>query len=90
MIRLLRKEWAVAVLFLEPSLIGFSIFYLIPFVYIRSWMDGIRVVNWCAGNRIYVEKYRVQRYFFLAGLQSIPKDYYKTADIQGAGRQNSR
>lgn len=31
MIRLLRKEWAVAVLFLAPSLIGFSIFYLIPF-----------------------------------------------------------
>ncbi|OAB34500.1 hypothetical protein PMSM_11565 [Paenibacillus macquariensis subsp. macquariensis] len=42
MIRLLRKEWAVAVLFLAPSLIGFSIFYLISFGmgFLYSFQDG--------------------------------------------------
>lgn len=38
------------------------------------------------GSRLYVEKHRVNIILFLAGLQNIPKDYYETADIEGAGK----
>lgn len=42
LIRLLRKDWAVAALFLAPSLIGFALFYLIPFAmgFLYSFQDS--------------------------------------------------
>ncbi len=38
----LRKDWAVACLFLAPSIIGFTLFYLLPFLMslLYSLMDG--------------------------------------------------
>lgn len=191
--KMLRQDWTVAVLFLAPSLIGFAIFYLIPFVmgffysfqdsavdgsfvgfdnynallasgsfrkaasntflftgisvplivvlsllfaillnqklYIRNllqtafvlplvvpvasivmmwqilfdwngtvnvWMQSMGIEridwmksDWSMGVLVVVYTWKNIGYniiLFLAGLQSIPKDYYETADIEGAGR----
>ncbi|MBD8497905.1 carbohydrate ABC transporter permease [Paenibacillus arenosi] len=193
LIRLLRKEWAVAALFLAPSLIGFALFYLIPFamgviysfqdhtvdgsfvgldnyralqnsdsfhksasntllftivsvpllialsllfaqilnqkLFIRNWLQTAFVLplvvpvasivmvwqilfDWNGTFNAWLEYLNVERVdwmksewsigvltilyiwknmgyniiLFLAGLQSIPRDYYETADIEGAGR----
>ncbi|HEY2495184.1 MAG TPA: sugar ABC transporter permease [Paenibacillus sp.] len=191
--KLLRKDWTVAVLFLAPSLIGFAIFYLIPFVmgffysfqdstvdgsfvgfdnynellasgsfrkaasntflftgvsvpliivlsllfalllnqklFIRNWLQTAFVLplvvpvasivmiwqilfDWNGTVNVWLQSLHIERFdwmksdwsmgvlivvyiwknvgynmiLFLAGLQSIPKDYYETADIEGAGR----
>ncbi|GGH30918.1 carbohydrate ABC transporter permease [Paenibacillus segetis] len=191
--KLLCKDWAVASLFLAPSLIGFAIFYLIPFVmgvlysfqdstvdgsfvgldnynellasgsfrkaatntflftgvsvpfivalsllfalllnqklFIRNWLQTAFVLplvvpvasivmmwqilfDWNGTVNLWMESMHIERIdwmksnwsmgvliivyiwknigyniiLFLAGLQSIPKDYYETADIEGAGR----
>ncbi|OAB40622.1 sugar ABC transporter permease [Paenibacillus macquariensis subsp. defensor] len=191
--KLLRQEWTVAVLFLAPSLIGFAIFYLIPFVmgffysfqdstvdgsfvgldnynelyasdsfrkaatntflftgisvplivvlsllfaillnqklFIRNWLQTAFVLplvvpvasivmmwqilfDWNGTVNVWMQSMDIERIdwmksdwsmgvlvivytwknigyniiLFLAGLQSIPKDYYETADIEGAGR----
>ncbi|MCR8844456.1 sugar ABC transporter permease [Paenibacillus sp. SC116] len=193
LIRLLRKEWAVAALFLAPSLIGFALFYLIPFamgvlysfqdhtvdgsfvgldnymavqasdsfhkaasntllftsvsvpliialsllfaqvlnqkLFIRNWLQTAFVLplvvpvasvvmlwqilfDWNGTLNVWLQNFNVERIdwmksewsivvitmmyiwknigyniiLFLAGLQSIPKDYYETADIEGAGK----
>ncbi|MCR8642929.1 sugar ABC transporter permease [Paenibacillus sp. N1-5-1-14] len=193
LLKLLRKDWAVASLFLAPSLIGFAIFYLIPFVmgvlysfqdspvdgtfvgfdnykqlyesgsfrkaavntflftgvsvplivalsllfalflnqklFIRNWLQTAFVlplvvpvasivmvwqilVDWNGTVNVWMESMHIDRIdwmksnwsmgvliivyiwknigyniiLFLAGLQSIPKDYYETAEIEGAGR----
>jgi len=190
LMRLLRSDWAAASLFLAPSVIGFAIFYLIPFVmglefsfqgksasqagldnykellasasfrraaentflftsisvplmiglslffahllnqklFVRNWLQtafvmplvvpvasfvmiwqilfdwngtfnvwlshlGLERMDWMKSNWsmavlvvVYIWKnvgYNI--ILFLAGLQSIPKDYYETADIEGAG-----
>ena len=191
--KLLRKDWTVAVLFLAPSLIGFAIFYLIPFVmgffysfqdgavdgsfvgldnyhellasgsfrkaatntflftsisvplivvlsllfaillnqklFIQNWLQTAFVLplvvpvasivmmwqilfDWNGTVNVWMQSMHIERIdwmksdwsmgvlvvvyiwknigyniiLFLAGLQSIPKDYYETADIEGAGR----
>ena len=191
--KLLRQDWTVAVLFLAPSLIGFAIFYLIPFVmgffysfqdstvdgsfvgfdnynelyasgsfrkaatntflftgisvplivvlsllfaillnqklFIRNWLQTAFVLplvvpvasivmmwqilfDWNGTVNVWMQSMHIERIdwmksdwsmgvlvivytwknigyniiLFLAGLQSIPKDYYETADIEGAGR----
>lgn len=191
--KLLRQDWTVAALFLAPSLIGFAIFYLIPFVmgvlysfqdstvdgsfvgldnynillasgsfrkatsntflftgvsvplivalsllfalvlnqkiFIRNWLQTAFVLplvvpvasivmiwqilfDWNGTVNLWMESMHIERIdwmksnwsmgvliivyiwknigyniiLFLAGLQSIPKDYYETADIEGAGR----
>ncbi|HBU83782.1 MULTISPECIES: carbohydrate ABC transporter permease [Paenibacillus] len=190
-IRMLRKEWMAAVLFLAPSLIGFSVFYLIPFaagllysfqdntidgtfvgldnyqavlssgsfrnaaantllftgvsvpliialslcfahllnrrLFIRNWLQTAFVLplvvpvasivmmwqilfDWNGTLNVWLQHLHMGRVdwmksgwsmvvlvvvyvwknigyniiLFLAGLQSIPKDYYETADIEGA------
>ncbi|GKU77358.1 sugar ABC transporter permease [Paenibacillus sp. L3-i20] len=187
----LRKDWVVAVLFLAPSLIGFSIFYLIPFgmgfiysfqdstvdgsfvgfdnyeallasssfrraasntflftsvsvpimivlslllaqllnkrLFLRNWLQTAFVLplvvpvasivmiwqilfDWNGTLNVWLQHFNLARIdwmksewsigvlaivytwknigyniiLFLAGLQSIPKDYYETADIEGA------
>ncbi|WP_028562403.1 carbohydrate ABC transporter permease [Paenibacillus pinihumi] len=192
-VRLLRKDWAVATLFLAPSLIGFAAFYLIPFamgvlysfqdstidgsfvgldnynavlssssfrkaaantfmftavsvpliialslffahllnrkLFLRNWLQTAFVMplvvpvasivmmwqilfdwngtfnvwlhnlnwgridwmksDWSIGVLAIVYTWKNIGYniiLFLAGLQSIPKDYYETADIEGAGK----
>ncbi|MFD0618033.1 carbohydrate ABC transporter permease [Paenibacillus sp. GCM10027629] len=191
--KLLRQDWMVAVLFIAPSLIGFAIFYLIPFVmgffysfqdsavdgsfvgfdnynellasgsfrkaasntflftgisvplivvlsllfaillnqklFIRNWLQTAFVLplvvpvasivmmwqilfDWNGTVNVWMQSMHIERIdwmksdwsmgvlvvvytwknigyniiLFLAGLQSIPKDYYETADIEGAGR----
>lgn len=191
--KMLRQDWTVAVLFLAPSLIGFAIFYLIPFVmgffysfqdsavdgsfvgldnynellasgsfrkaatntflftgisvplivslsllfaillnqklFIRNWLQTAFVLplvvpvasivmmwqilfDWNGTVNVWMQSMHIERIdwmksdwsmgvlvvvytwknigyniiLFLAGLQSIPKDYYETADIEGAGR----
>lgn len=190
--RHLRKEWLAAVLFLAPSMIGFSIFYLVPFamgllysvqdttidgsfagfdnyekvlssgsfrkaasntllftgvsvplimmlsllfahllnkkLFIRGWLQTAFVMplvvpaasivmmwqilfDWNGSLNAWMQHLQIGRIdwlksdgsilvlimiyiwknvgyniiLFLAGLQSIPKDYYETADIEGAG-----
>jgi len=190
--KLLRQDWTVAVIFLAPSLIGFAIFYLIPFVmgffysfqdstvdgsfvgfdnynelyasesfrkaatntflftvisvpfivvlsllfaillnqklFIRNWLQTAFVLplvvpvasivmmwqilfDWNGTVNVWMQSMHIERIdwmksdwsmgvliivytwknigyniiLFLAGLQSIPKDYYETADIEGAG-----
>ncbi|AJS59781.1 carbohydrate ABC transporter permease [Paenibacillus sp. IHBB 10380] len=190
--KLLRRDWPVAVLFLAPSLIGFAIFYLIPFVmgffysfqdstvdgsfvgldnynelyasdsfrkaatntflftgisvplivvlsllfaillnqklFIQNWLQTAFVLplvvpvasivmmwqilfDWNGTVNVWMQSMHIERIdwmksdwsmgvlvivytwknigyniiLFLAGLQSIPKDYYETADIEGAG-----
>ncbi|WP_128660767.1 carbohydrate ABC transporter permease [Paenibacillus sp. 598K] len=192
-VRWMRRDSTVAWLFLAPSAIGFSLFYLLPFlmtvkaslmtnvsggrfvglanyeavldsasfqkaaynsfyfssvsvplmlvlslvlalllhrqIYLRKWMrlmyvlplvvpvasiimiwqvvfdwNGLlnRVMSWFDVNRVDWMKSEAARYvvivlyvwknigynviLFLAGLQQIPKDYYETAQIEGAGR----
>ncbi|WP_213647927.1 carbohydrate ABC transporter permease [Paenibacillus lautus] len=189
----LRQDWTVAALFLAPSLIGFSIFYLVPFgmgflysfqdstidgsfvgfdnyntllasssfrkaatntflftsvsvplmilvslllaqllnkkLFFRNWLQTAFVLplvvpvasivmiwqivfDWNGTLNAWLQNFHVERIdwmksewsigvlaivytwknigyniiLFLAGLQSIPKDYYETADIEGAGR----
>lgn len=189
----LRQDWTVAALFLAPSLIGFSIFYLVPFgvgflysfqdrtvdgsfvgldnyntllasssfrkaatntflftsvsvplmilvslllaqllnkkLFFRNWLQTAFVLplvvpvasivmiwqmvfDWNGTLNAWLQNFNVERIdwmksewsigvlaivytwknigyniiLFLAGLQSIPKDYYETADIEGAGR----
>ncbi|WP_125665783.1 carbohydrate ABC transporter permease [Paenibacillus baekrokdamisoli] len=191
--KLLRKDWTAASLFLAPSLIGFAIFYLIPFamgffysfedntidgkfvgfdnyndlfasgsfrkaavntflftgisvpliivlslfaalllnqkLFIRNWLQTAFVLplvvpiasiimmwqilfDWNGTVNVWLQSMHMDRIdwmksdwsmgvfvivyiwknigyniiLFLAGLQSIPKDYYETADIEGAGR----
>ncbi|MEK0314691.1 carbohydrate ABC transporter permease [Cohnella sp. 56] len=191
MSRLQRKDWTAAVLFLAPSLIGFSVFYLIPFaagllysfrnstiggafvgfdnyeavlssgsfrkaaantllftgvsvpliialslcfahllnrrLFIRNWLQTAFVLplvvpvasivmmwqvlfDWNGTLNMWLQHWHMGRIdwmksggsmavltvvyiwknigyniiLFLAGLQSIPKDYYETADIEGA------
>ncbi|OAB37598.1 carbohydrate ABC transporter permease [Paenibacillus glacialis] len=191
--KLLRHDWTVAVFFVAPSLIGFAIFYLIPFVmgffysfqdstvdgsfvgldnynelyasdsfrkaatntflftgisvplivvlsllfaillnqklFIRNWLQTAFVLplvvpvasivmmwqilfDWNGTVNVWMKSMHIERIdwmksdwsmgvlvivytwknigyniiLFLAGLQSIPKDYYETADIEGAGR----
>jgi multiple sugar transport system permease protein len=193
LIRLLRKDWAVAALFLAPSLIGFALFYLIPFamgflysfqdstvdgsfvgldnyialqasisfrkaasntllftsvsvpliialsllfaqllnqkLFIRNWLQTAFVLplvvpvasivmiwqilfDWNGTLNAWLQSFHLERIdwmksewsigvliivyiwknigyniiLFLAGLQNIPKDYYETADIEGAGK----
>lgn len=193
LLKLLRKDWAVASLFLVPSLAGFAIFYLIPFVmgvfysfkdntvdgsfvgfenykqlyasgsfrkaatntllftsvsvplivalsllfalllnqklFIRNWLQTAFVLplvvpvasivmiwqilfDWNGTVNLWMESIHIERIdwmksnwsmgvlvivyiwknigyniiLFLAGLQSIPKDYYETADIEGSGK----
>ncbi len=190
--KLLGQDWTVAVIFLAPSLIGFAIFYLIPFVmgffysfqdgtvdgpfvgfdnynelyasesfrkaatntflftvisvpfivvlsllfaillnqklFIRNWLQTAFVLplvvpvasivmmwqilfDWNGTVNVWMKSMHIERIdwmksdwsmgvliivytwknigyniiLFLAGLQSIPKDYYETADIEGAG-----
>jgi len=192
-LKVLRQDWILAVLFLAPSLIGFAIFYLIPFVmgfiysfqdstvdgsfvgldnyhellasgsfrkaasntflftgisvplivvlsllfaillnqklFIRKWLQTAFVLplvvpvasivmmwqilfDWNGTVNVWMQSMHIERIdwmksdwsmgvlvvvyiwknigyniiLFLAGLQSIPKDYYETADIEGAGR----
>ncbi|MBT2765042.1 sugar ABC transporter permease [Paenibacillus lautus] len=189
----LRQDWTVAALFLAPSLIGFLIFYLVPFgmgflysfqdstidgsfvgldnyntllasssfrkaatntflftsvsvplmilvslllaqllnkkLFFRNWLQTAFVLplvvpvasivmiwqivfDWNGTLNAWLQNFNVERIdwmksewsigvlaivytwknigyniiLFLAGLQSIPKDYYETADIEGAGR----
>lgn len=189
----LRQDWTIAALFLAPSLIGFLIFYLVPFgmgflysfqdstidgsfvgldnyntllasssfrkaatntflftsvsvplmilvslllaqllnkkLFFRNWLQTAFVLplvvpvasivmiwqivfDWNGTLNAWLQNFNVERIdwmksewsigvlaivytwknigyniiLFLAGLQSIPKDYYETADIEGAGR----
>lgn len=189
----LRQDWTVAALFLAPSMIGFLIFYLVPFgmgflysfqdstidgsfvgldnyntllasssfrkaatntflftsvsvplmilvslllaqllnkkLFFRNWLQTAFVLplvvpvasivmiwqivfDWNGTLNAWLQNFNVERIdwmksewsigvlaivytwknigyniiLFLAGLQSIPKDYYETADIEGAGR----
>lgn len=189
----LRQDWTVAALFLAPSLIGFLIFYLVPFgmgflysfqdstidgsfvgldnyntllasssfrkaatntflftsvsvplmilvslllaqllnkkLFFRNWLQTAFILplvvpvasivmiwqivfDWNGTLNAWLQNFNVERIdwmksewsigvlaivytwknigyniiLFLAGLQSIPKDYYETADIEGAGR----
>ncbi|MDK8180269.1 sugar ABC transporter permease [Paenibacillus sp. UMB4589-SE434] len=191
--KLLRHDWTMAVLFLAPSLLGFAIFYLIPFVmglfysfqdsavggsfvgfdnynelfnsgsfrkaaantflftgisvpliivlsllfaillnqklFIQNWLQTAFVLplvvpvasivmmwqimfDWNGTVNVWMQSMHIERIdwmksdwsmgvlvavytwknigyniiLFLAGLQSIPKDYYETADLEGAGR----
>ncbi|MBH5320918.1 sugar ABC transporter permease [Paenibacillus sp. GSMTC-2017] len=50
-----------------------------------DWMKS----DWSMGVLVFVYMWKNVGYniiLFLAGLQSIPRDYYETADIEGAGR----
>ncbi|WP_152391764.1 carbohydrate ABC transporter permease [Paenibacillus guangzhouensis] len=63
---------------------------------VNSWLQGMHIgridwmnSDWSMGVLILVYIWKNIGYnmiLFLAGLQSIPKDYYETADIEGAGR----
>lgn len=193
LMKVMRRDWTAAVLFLVPSLVGFSIFYLIPFamgllysfqdssidgsfvgldnykalqasssfrkaaantflftsisvpliiilsllfahllnlkLFMRNWLQTAFVLplvvpvasivmiwqilfDWNGTLNAWMQSLHLERIdwmksnwsmsvlvmlyiwknigyniiLFLAGLQSIPKDYYETADIEGAGK----